>query len=96
MSNNSDFTNNIFGDIFGDYFNAYKQTGRYRDGEMLEIALRKKEFEEHLDKMWRIYSTGNVSQIMEYNKQVESIKKRGYKVMRNGAGNHKLVLVEDK
>ena len=46
--------------------------------------------------MWRIYSTGNVSQIMEYNKQVESIKQRGYKVMRNGAGNHKLVLVEDK
>lgn len=86
----------MFGDIFGDYFNAYKQTGRYRDGEMLEIALRKKEFEEHLDKMWRIYSTGNVSQIVEYNKQVESIKQRGYKVMRNGAGNHKLVLVEDK
>ena len=96
MSNNSDFTNNMFGDIFGDYFNAYKQTGRYRDDEMLEIALRKKEFEEHLNKMWRIYSTGNVSQIMECNKQVESIKQRGYKVMRNGAGNHKLVLVEDK
>lgn len=95
MSNNSDFTNNMFGDIFGDYFNAYKQTGRYRDDGMLEVALRKKEFEEHLDKMWRIYSTGNVSQIVEYNKQVESIKQCGYKVMRNSAGSHKLVLTEN-
>ena len=95
MSNNSDFTNNMFGDIFGDYFNAYKQTGRYRDDGMLEVALRKKEFEEHLDKMWRIYSTGNVSQIVEYNKQVESIKQYGYKVMRNSAGSHKLVLTEN-
>lgn len=32
----------MFGDIFGDYFNAYKQTGRYRDDGMLEVALRKK------------------------------------------------------
>ena len=62
---------------------------------MLEIALRKKEFEEHLNKMWRIYSTGNVSQIMEYNKQVESIKQRGYKVMRNSEGNHKLILIKN-
>lgn len=86
----------MFGDIFGDYFNAYKQTGRYRDDGMLEVALRKKEFEEHLDKMWRIYSSGNASQIVEYNKQVEQIKQCGYKVMRNSTGNHKLVLVEDK
>ena len=51
MSNNSDFTNSMFGDMFGDYFNAYKQTGRYRDDGMLEVALLKKEFEEHLNKM---------------------------------------------
>ena len=91
MSNNSDFINNMF----GDYFNAYKQTGKCRDDGMLEIALRKKEFEEHLNEMWRIYSTGNVSQIVEYNKQVQSIKQYGYKVMRNNAGNHKLILVEN-
>lgn len=91
MSNNSDFIN----DMFENYFNAYKQTGRYRDDGMLEIALRKKEFEEHLNEMWRIYSTGNISQIVEYNKQVESIKQCGYKIMRNSEGNHKLILIKN-
>ena len=81
--------------MFGDYFDAYKQTGKYRDDGILEIALRKKEFEDNLNEMWRIYSTGSVSQIVEYNKQVEYIKQCGYKVMRNSAGNHKLVLMKN-
>lgn len=81
--------------MFEDYFNAYKQTGRYYDDAMLDIALRKKEFEGHLNEMWRIYLTGNVSQIVEYNKQVQSIKQYGYKVMRNSAGNHKLILIKN-
>lgn len=68
---------------------------QYRDDGMLEIALQKKEFEEHLNEMWRIYSTGNISQIVEYNKQVESIKQCGYKVMRNSEGNHKLILIKN-
>ena len=88
MSNNSDFVN----DLFGGAFDAYKQTGQYRDNGMMDIALRRKEYEDHLNEMWRIYSTGNVKQIVEYNKQVEEIKSCGYKVMRNNAGIHKLVL----
>lgn len=91
MSNNSDFIN----DLFGGAFDAYKQTSQYRDQGMMDIALKKKEYEDHLNEMWRIYSTGNVSQIVEYNKQVQSIKQYGYKVMRNSAGDHKLILIEN-
>ena len=101
-----DFINDLFGgafdaykqtgqyrnDLFGGAFDAYKQTGQYRDQGMMDIALRRKEYEKHLNEMWRIYSTGNVKQIVEYNKQVEEIKSYGYKVMRNDAGIHKLVL----
>ena len=48
-----------FDNIFGDYFNAYKNTSKYKDESMLEITLRKKEFEQNLDDMWAIYSRGN-------------------------------------
>ena len=50
---------NIFGDVFGNYFDAYKNTSRYKDESMLEIAMRKKEFEQNLDDMWAIYRRGN-------------------------------------
>ena len=79
-----------FEDIFGNYFDTYKTTSKYRDESRLEIALRKKEFEEHLDKMWDIYHR-NPAQIVEYNKQVSSIKEAGCKVMRNSAGKHKII-----
>ena len=35
-------------DGLNEYFNAYKKTSDYRDSSMLEVALRKKEFEEHI------------------------------------------------
>ena len=86
MSNISDFLN--------DFFDTYKETGGFNDAGKLEIATRKKEFEETLDEMWRIYRSGLVSQIVEYNKQVSQIKKYGYKVLRNSIGIHKIVLIK--
>ena len=70
-----------FEDIFGDYFSAYKNTSGYKDDCMLEITLRKKEFEQNLDDMWAIYKKG-----------VDQIKKAGLKVLRNSQGKHKIVV----
>lgn len=81
-----------FEDLFGDYFNAYKNTSEYKDKSMLEITLRKKEFEQNLDDMWAIYRRGNPQQIIEYQKGVDQIKKSGLKVLRNSEGKHKIVV----
>lgn len=59
-----------FEEMFGDYLNAYKNTSQYRDDSMLDIALRKSEFEKNLDEMWAIYLRGCTQQIIEYNKGV--------------------------
>lgn len=42
-------------DLFKNYFGAYKNTSKYKDSAMLEIALKKNEFEKNLDDMWDIY-----------------------------------------
>ena len=81
-----------FENIFGDYFNAYQNTSKYKDKSMLEITLRKKEFEKNLDDMWAIFGKGNTKQIIEYQKGVDQIKKAGLKVMRNSQGRHKIVV----
>lgn len=80
-----------FEDIFGNYFDAYKNTSEYKDSSMLEITLRKSEFEKNLDDMWAIYSRGVVGQIVNYNKSVEQIKSAGLKVFRNSVGKHKII-----
>lgn len=77
-------------DMFKNYFDTYKTTSKFKDESRLEIALRKKELEKHLDDMWDIYHR-NAAQIVEYNKQVNSIKEAGCKVMRNSAGKHKII-----
>lgn len=81
-----------FEDMFDNYLNAYKNTSDYKDTSMLEIAFRKEEFEENLDKMWSIYSSGCIQQIAEYNKGVNQIKHVGFKVYRNSSGKHKIVI----
>lgn len=86
MSNIPDFLN--------DFFNAYKETSEFNDAGKLDIAVHKKELEETLDEMWRIYRRGLVSQIIEYNNQVFQIKKYGYKVLRNSTGIHKIILIK--
>lgn len=81
-----------FEDIFGNYFDAYKNTSQYKDSSMMEIVLRKTEFEKKLDEMWKIYSRGVAGQIVNYNKGVSQIKDAGLKVFRNSAGKHKIVI----
>lgn len=81
-----------FEDMFGNYFDAYKNTSKYKDSSMLEIALRKSEFEKNLDEMWAIYNKGLTKQIVEYNKGINQIKDVGFKVLRNSAGKHKIVI----
>lgn len=79
-------------DIFGeDLVSAYRNTSKYKDDTMMEIMIRKKEFEKNLDRMWTIYQSGIVMQIVDYNKQVQMIKDAGLKVFRNSAGEHKIV-----
>ena len=84
--------NNAFQEMFGDYLNAYKNTSKYKDDCVLDIALRKKKFEQNLDEMWQIYRNGCVQQIVEYQKGLKQIKESGYKVYRNSDGKHKIVL----
>ena len=83
---------NNFNDIFGGYFDAYKTTSKYKDESKLEIMLRRQEFEKILDDMWSNYSKGMVMQLVNYNKQLDSIKSSGLKVLRNSSGKHKIVV----
>lgn len=78
--------------MFNNYFKAYKNSAKYKDDARFEIALRKSEFEETLDSMWDIYRRGNSAQIIEYQKQLDSIKSTGCKVYRNSQGKHKIVI----
>lgn len=79
-------------DILNDLFSAYRNTSGYKDQVIMDIMLKRTAYEEHLDEMWRIYSTGNARQIVEYQKQVDDIKSCGLKVLRNSAGKHKIVM----
>lgn len=87
---------NNFEDIFGDYFDAYidayKSTQKYKDDSKMEIMFRRQEFEKNLDDMWLNYSKGMVVQLANYNKQLDSIKSCGLKVLRNSSGKHKIVV----
>lgn len=87
---------NNFEDIFGDYFDAYidayKSTQKYKDDFKMEIMLRRQEFEKNLDDMWLNYSRGMVVQLVNYNKQLDTIKSYGLKVLRNSSGKHKIIV----
>lgn len=83
---------NSFENIFGDYFDACKTTSRYRDDSKMEIMFRRQEFEKNLDDMWANYSKDMVVQLVNYNKQLDSIKSCGLKVLRNSSGKHKIVV----
>lgn len=80
-----------FEDIFGDYFEAYKTASQYKDSSKMEIMFRRQEFEKNLDDMWLNYSKGMVVQLVNYNKQLDSIKNCGLKVLRNSSGKHRIV-----
>lgn len=84
-------SNNKVRDILDQYFQAYQHSAQYKDQSRMEIALKKSEFEEHLDEMWRIY-VRNPRQIVEYNKQLDVIKSTVCRVFRNKQGKHKIVI----
>lgn len=71
---------------------AYKHTSDYKDSAMMEIMMRRQEFEQRLDDMWRIYGTGNLQQVVYYKKQVQAIKDAGLIVQRSkSTGKHRIV-----
>lgn len=75
-----------------DMFNAYRHTSEYRDRAMIDIMCNREKFERNLDEMWRIYTSGNMNQVFEYRKQVETIKNAGLQVLRSkSTGKHKIV-----
>lgn len=83
--------NNNFETLFGDFFKTYENSYQNRDNIAFEIALQKQKYEENLDAMWRNIPY-NPKQIMEYNKQVDTIKSAGFRVYRNSEGKHKIVM----
>lgn len=78
-----------FEDIFG---NIFAEASQYNQNSKLEIELRKSEFEKNLDDMWIVYGKGNISQIVEYQKELQRIKNAGCKVLRNSQGKHKIII----
>lgn len=82
---------------FDDIFRSLKHSARHKDSAMLEIMLRRKEFEENLDKMWQTYRSGYLHQVVEYKKQVQNIKDAGLVVLRSKTtGKHKIAFPDDK
>ncbi len=79
-------------DMINDMFNAYKNSYKAKDDGRIEIACKKKEFEDTLNKMWKIYINGNINQLSHYQKQLNEIKNCGCKVMRNSKGEHKIII----
>jgi hypothetical protein len=78
-------------------FTAYKNSYGYKDAASMEIMLRRQEFEQNLDEMWKIYVSGNIKQVAEYKKQVQHIKAAGLVVKRSKTtGKHKIVYPGDK
>lgn len=84
---------NPFSSLFGnDFMDAYKRTSDYKDSAMMEVWIRRKEFEQTLDEMWRIYGTGNLQQVVAYKEQVKVIKDAGLIVQRSkSTGKHRIV-----
>lgn len=79
------------GDFYEDLLKAAKSSYRAKDEERYDIAIKKGEYEEMLNRMWRNYMV-NPQQIIEYNKMLKMIKESNYKVLRNSLGKHKIVI----
>lgn len=74
------------------FHEAYKRTSKYKDDSMMEIVIRRKEFEQRLDDMWRIYTSGNLQQVVAYKQQVKMIKDAGLIVQRSkSTGKHRII-----
>lgn len=81
--------------MLDDMLNAFRHTSDYKDSAMLDIMFNREKYEQHLDEMWRIYTSGNMKQVFEYRKQIDSIKSAGLKVLRSkSTGKHKIVYAD--
>lgn len=79
-------------DFIRDMMDAYAHSSKAKDDLRLEIAVNKAKYENTLDEMWlKSFTLGNI-QLMEYTKQVNTIKSCGCKVLRNSKGKHKIVI----
>lgn len=78
--------------FFDDMMAAFGGSNSHQGNIRMDIACRKHELEENLDKMYANYMKGNARQLEEYFKGVNHIKGAGCKVLRNSAGKHKIVL----
>ena len=79
-------------EILDNLMDTYKRTSSYRDDLIRDVGLHRREYEEHLDKMWRAYCSGLMLQAVEYKKQVQYIKDAGFTVKRHKTtGEHKIV-----
>lgn len=85
-------TDTNWNQIFGDIFKASQNSYRTKDDTKMSIAIQKSKYEENLDAMWRNYNRGVPQQIIEYQKQIDSIKNSGCRVLRNSDGKHKIVI----
>ena len=75
-----------------DIFDTYKHSSSYKDSARMEIMCRRQEFEQLLDDMWRIYTSGNMKQVFAYRQQIEDIKAVGLVVQRSkSTGKHRIV-----
>lgn len=78
--------------ILNDMFDTYKRTSNYRDDATMDVGLHREKYEQILDEMWSIYRSGNMSQVVEYKKQVNYIKEAGFTVQRSkSTGKHRIV-----
>lgn len=91
MDNKQNF--NPFGSLFGNGFmDAYKRTSKYKDSAMMEVYMRRQEFEKRLDEMWANCSK-NIKQYEAYHGQIQIIKEAGLIVQRSkSTGKHRIVL----
>lgn len=74
-----------------DMFESYKHTSDFKDSVMMDIMCNREKYEKNLNEMWALVPKIGMSQMMEYKKGVDQIKSAGLKVLRNPAGDHKIV-----
>ena len=81
--------------ILRDMFEAYKHSSDYKDSARMDIMCRRSEFEKLLDDMWRIYTSGNMKQVVAYKQQIADIKAAGLVVQRSkSTGKHRIIFSE--
>lgn len=75
-----------------DMFETFKHSSDYKDSVRMEIMSKRPEFEKRLDDMWKIYTSGNMKQVVAYKQQIKDIKAAGLIVQRSkSTGKHRIV-----